>query len=279
MLIALAAALLQSSAAELPTYDQLGLEWRRMPSLRHMQRLYGRNVAGRLWRSVDLGRQSVDLACTPDNRGRLDCTVINTQELEPRWIAAGEQLMERASVRAVDGGSPEGRTFGYTLRFGNWPGRALPDRYQPTEAGLRWIRRPEMSELWNMLGQPMGSTYAASFRCTTQADGHLDCDLNALDGGASDNFARAAAEAMRRARVRSTDASPVADRVFDWTVAILRQSGCGGGGGSREDTSISRAIEGGEGALGAATAVTGAPRCQPVMLTVNQPAAGPRSED
>ncbi|MDO1559868.1 hypothetical protein Q0812_10570 [Brevundimonas sp. 2R-24] len=283
------------AAQQLPTYDQVGLQWQRMPSLRHMQRLYGRNVAGRVAASASLNRYSVELACTPDARGELDCTVLNAAELEPRWVSAGEQLMERASVRAVDGGSPAGRTFGYTVRFGNWTSRALPDRFHPVEAGLRWTRRPEMSERWGMLGQPAGATYAANFTCATNADGGLQCQLRGLEGGATAEFGEAAAEAMAEARVTSADRRPVEGRQFDWTVAIMRQGNCGAGAASGYGRFVSGDdqnrgnvfTDGGAGpvqAVGASGSlpdyrVGGDPRCQPVMLTVNQPAAGPRSDD
>ncbi|MDO1559867.1 hypothetical protein Q0812_10565 [Brevundimonas sp. 2R-24] len=280
----------QPAAAELPTYDRVGLEWRRMPSLRHMQRLFGRNVAGRVALNAPLGRESVDLACTPDERGALDCTALNAADLEARWVTAGEQLLERASVRAVDGGSPAGRTFRYTVRFGNWAGRVLPDRYQPSEAGLRWVRRPEMSERWDMSGQPQGATFAASFSCMAQADGDLDCQLRNLDGGATERFAEAANEAMAEARVASANGQPLEGRRFDWTVAILRQSGCGrrgsgtGGVGTVPDLGAVGAIPATQGQGNGAAQPSGKyygadPRCQPVMLTVNRAAAGPQSDD
>ncbi|MDO1558214.1 hypothetical protein Q0812_02055 [Brevundimonas sp. 2R-24] len=271
-----AAALAQAPTADgLPTYDEVGLTWARMPSLRQMQRLYGRNVQGEFATSQPMPRVRVDLACEPDAAGALDCQALESDDADPRWSTAAEQLVERARVRTIDGGTPEGRRFGFRVSFGNWDGRDLPERFHPTEAGLRWTRNPKMAELWSMRGQRSGEDYSAELRCTTLRGGRLNCDVERLGGGATPEFAFAARQAMEEARVTRVDDQPLEGRQFNWTLTIMRQGHCNPVGLSGDDglTTTGPSLDAQGNAVGSGELETyrGNPRCYPAMLQVYGP--------
>ncbi|MDO1559861.1 hypothetical protein Q0812_10535 [Brevundimonas sp. 2R-24] len=279
----------------LPTYAEQGLRWVREPSLREMQRLYGVNAR---W---DLPRVTVEVSCTPTANGRLNCSVLNADDLDRRWVRAGEQLMESATVASVDGGSPEGRTFGFTLRWGNTTARHLPDRFHPLDQNLRWVRRPEMGQHWDMRGQRPDQIYTANFSCIARVSGTLNCQMTGLGGGAPRAFGQAAGQAMAQARVERADGGSPEGMRLNWTVAIQRQSSCGGGAtsgygrfASGDDQNRGNVYtNGGDGGSFAGPTqqavgksgqlpgyiVGGDPVCQPVMLTVNTAqGAGPSTE-
>jgi hypothetical protein len=206
-----------------PTYDEVGLQWTRSPSVRDMTR-FGRST--RLY-----GRRgTVETRCTADARGRLDCEALNESPVGFGLARAAVNIMERAQVAAVDGGSPAGRTFAFGLRFGNWPSSQIPDRFHPVEYGLRWTERPELVQTWaGMRGQGVGEIYEARFDCTALADGHLDCDLKANPSG-SRTFARAAEESLEDAMVERINGDSPAGARLEWSVKVQRQTHCSGGG-------------------------------------------------
>lgn len=201
------------------TMDGQRLAWARSPSVADMARFFP-TVA----RSYGLARGLATVRCTSDARGRLGCTVVEEDPVEGRFGEAALRVMRSARVRSTDGYSPEGRSFVFTLRFGNWPAHLLPDKFQPTEWGLNWVVRPEMRN-WNMAGQSRNEVYAAGFDCVARADGSLDCDLQGVEPeAAGGRFAEIATEAMARARVRRIDDRPLEGSPLRWVIAIRRQS-------------------------------------------------------
>lgn len=219
---ALAAGLILPSAASAqpvpPTMDEQGLRWERAPSISRMARLYPRRA-----RLDGHTRGLARLACTPDASGRLDCRPFEEDPDGYGFGQAAMQVMDRATVASLDGGSPEGRAFLFTLRFGNWPPSLLSDRFHPSEAGLRWTIRPEMNR-WDGVGQARGETYAAVFDCVARADGSLDCELLGTEPAGIDRYAAAAREAMAAARVRAEHGGSPEGVRFRWTVGNTRMN-------------------------------------------------------
>lgn len=209
-----------------PTYEEQGLQWTRAPSVRNVARQY--QVATRA-QPGDRGWGEV--ACTPDARGQLDCEVVAEEPMNMGYGQAAVNVLERARVAAVDGGSPAGRTFGFRVRFGNWPSRLLPDSFHPTAAGLRWTRRPEMVA-WNMRGQGAGDRMSQTYSCLVADDGGVDC---APTGAMTDpDFIRAGLIGLEDARVQRDNGDSASGVRFDWTITVERQSQCGGNQSMRE---------------------------------------------
>lgn len=203
-----------------PTYEDVGLVWTRSPSVRDMARFY------RTTRH-DGRRGLAQVLCTSDAEGRLDCSILDEQPGDRQFGLAGVRVMERARVAARDGGSPAGRQFAFTLRFGNWPEGALPDRFHPLDQNLMWVERPTLVGVWNMRGQDRGERIAATVDCVAQADGSLTgCSLVSAD---SADFGRAALTSMGAARVQRADSGTLAGSPIRWTLAVERQSSCGSG--------------------------------------------------
>lgn len=211
-----------AQVAGYPTYEDVGLTWTRGPSVRDMARFY------RTTRHD--GRRGVaTVLCTPDADGRLDCQILDEDPSDREFGLAGVRVMERARVASVDGGSPAGRSFAFTLRFGNWPSSALPDRFQPVSQGLLWVERPTLVGRWTMSGQDRGDRVAATIECRAAADGSLnDCAVVSAD---RPDFGEAARLSMLAARVERADSQPLEGSPLRWTLAVERQSGCGAGGG------------------------------------------------
>lgn len=217
------AAAQQTQTQAQPTYQDVGLDWARGPSVRDMARFYrttrhdGRRGVATVW-------------CTPDADGRLSCDVLDEYPTDRQFGLAGVRVMERARVVAVDGTSPAGRSFAFTLRFGNWPASALPDRFQPISQNLRWVERPTLVGEWAMQGQNRGDRIAATVDCRARATGALDCSLVSAD---TPEFGEAALRGMGYARVERIDSGDLEGSPLRWTLAVERQSGCGTGGGGR----------------------------------------------
>lgn len=205
-----------------PTYEDVGLVWTRSPSVRDMNRFY------RTTRH-DGRRGLAQVLCTSDAEGRLDCSILDEAPVDRQFGLAGVRVMERARVAARDGGSPEGRTFAFTLRFGNWPESTLPDRFHPVDQHLMWVERPTLVGLWNMSGQDRGERIAATVDCVAQADGSLgNCSLVSAD---SADFGEAALTSMGLARVERADSGQLAGSPLRWTLMVERQSSCGAASG------------------------------------------------
>ncbi|HYF23954.1 MAG TPA: hypothetical protein VD929_11205 [Caulobacteraceae bacterium] len=213
----------QAPASDYPTYDQVGLTWNKPPSLKRMHRLYPVRA-----RAMDVARGKAELACTPDAEGELDCRVLDETPGGMFFGDAALKVMSRASVRSVDGGSPAGRTFAFTLKFGHWPASTLPDKFHPIDAGLKWVKRPEMKDHWGMSGQGRMEIYSASFNCVADGGGELDCTPGAAQPN-DPRFVKAAMKALEKARVKRIDGASPSGTRFDWTIKVQKQSHCGKG--------------------------------------------------
>ena len=238
-----------------PTYDQVGLAWARSPSVRDLTR-FGRST--RLY-----GRRgTVETRCTADAGGQLECEALNESPAGMGLGRAAVMTMERARVAAVDGGSPEGRSFSFGLRFGNWPSSRVPDRFHPIEYGLRWTKRPELVDSWaGMRGQARGEVYEARFDCTALADGHLDCTLKDNPSG-SETYARAAERSLEEARVERINGDSPAGARLEWSMKVERQSHCSGGGNANKDGGDA-VISGDTASIGGGGALTSTPDSSP----------------
>lgn len=212
----------QAQVEGYPTYADVGLVWTRSPSVRDMVRFY------RTTRHDGM-RGLAQLLCTADADGRLDCSVLDEEPTDRQFGLAGIRVMERARVASRDGGSPAGRQFAFTLRFGNWPPSQIPDSFHPVAQHLVWVDRPSLVGVWNMSGQDRGDRIAATVDCVAQADGSLGgCQLVSADTA---DFGEAALLSMSRARVQRADSGQLAGSPLRWTLAVERQSGCGAAGG------------------------------------------------
>ena len=205
-----------------PTYADVGLEWVKMPSLKEMARLYP-------MRAINMGveRGEATVGCASDAQGRLACRVVREWPERRGFGGAALNVMRSASVRSADGGSPAGRQFFYTLKFGNWRGPNLPARYHPTAAGLRWVDFPELKNHWNLVGQGVGQTYSATFSCVAHADGSLDCEPR--EAAAPARYVQAALNSLEEATVQRADGRSPEGVRFDWTLRAVNQSNCRGG--------------------------------------------------
>ncbi|WP_409750717.1 hypothetical protein [Brevundimonas sp.] len=222
------------SSDDLPTYEEVGLRWERPPSVRDMARQHQVSTRAR-------GRRGMaEVACTPRVDGRLNCEVIYEDPDDLYFGRAALEVMRRVRVTSVDGYSPEGRTFGYRLRFGNWPESALPDRYHPVDQGLRWTRRPELAGL-HPGGSFTGQEASARFDCVARADGSLDC-VAAQDQVADRSFVRAGLLSLAEARVQRVDGGPLAGSPLTWTFRLVRHSNCAGGSGRTSDPDTGRGV-------------------------------------
>lgn len=202
----------------LPTYSEAGLQWTRGPSIRDLARQH-RHTRGFPARGV------VEVACTPDQWGRLDCDVVSESPEGENYGAAALRVMRPATVTSTDGYSPAGREFGFRLRFGNWPESLMPDRFHPVSQNLRWVKRPELSG-WSGAAA-RGQEDRATVNCVAQADGSLACE-----GGEASNpsLLRAALDSMEDARVERADDQRLEGSPLQWTFRMVNQSHCGIGG-------------------------------------------------
>lgn len=220
-LTALAFCLPAAASQPLPTYDKVGLKWKKPPTVVDMARHFPVRA-----RALKIDRGVVDVACAAKNdSGVLDCQVVNETPSEGKFGAAALTVMSRARVEAVDGGDPTGRTFGFRLKFGTWGAADLPPSFQPGP-GLHWARFPTMAK-WNMAGQDKEETFSADFDCVARASGRLNC--TPTGGESPARFQAAARDAMARAKVMSADGGPVEGKRFTWTVSVQRQNWCSPG--------------------------------------------------
>lgn len=205
-----------------PTYEAAGLRWVRGPSVRDLARHHRVSTRHFPYRGV------AEVACTPDARGRLTCEVLSESPGGEGFGQAALRVMQPVRVAAVDGYSPEGRTFAFRLRFGNWPEHLLPDSFHPTAQGLRWVKRPELVD-WGASGLGAQQEARASFDCMARADGSLDC-RPADESIAPRGFVEAASHSLASARVERTDGRAVEGSPLRWTFRLVNQSHCGSGG-------------------------------------------------
>jgi hypothetical protein len=196
---------------QLPTYDEVGLEWKRGPNASDLSRRYpvrGYNMGVR--------RGVAQMDCTARVNGRLDCKVLNESPPEMGFGEAGLRVMQPVTVQGADGTSPEGKRFGFTLKFGRWPASAAPSAKHLNQFGLTWAKLPTLSQRWWGVH---GRAYEVDMECDTREDGSVDCRLLT----ASDpDFGAFAIEGMKSARVRAIDGKPLAARRFNYGFTYTR---------------------------------------------------------
>lgn len=107
----LAAVALSGTPQPAATLDAVGLAWSDAPT-RHDLEQAGPPFPAK----VGAWTPDVHLTCTARRNGRLDCESL--ERGDATLAASAHRLMSRTRVKAVDGGSPEGRTFAFTVRFG-----------------------------------------------------------------------------------------------------------------------------------------------------------------
>lgn len=229
-----------TDAAEPATMEQAGLAWKRAPSIGRMQRLYPQRA-----RREGVFRGTAEVFCRAQANGRLDCKAVRETPEGLLFGRAGELVMRDAVVRSTDGGSPEGREFGFRLRFGAWKPQLLPTSFQPS-ADLRWKVFPNMIR-WSMSGQSSRDIWTANYDCVVAADGAITCvlqDATPADPG----FLKAAASALSTSKVERIDGrSPEGER-FAWRVSVMREGWCSAGTqGSPEAQNVTVGEEGGRG--------------------------------
>lgn len=209
------------TVAGLPTLDQVGLRWGRGPTLYDIMFHHRRT-------SRDFpNRGFAEVACTPDGRGRLTCRTAYEDPPGEDYGRAALAVMRPVTVAAVDGYSPEGREFGFRIRFGLWPERLLPDSFHPVAQNLRWVQRPSI-DVAALPSLGRDEEARASFRCVADAVGKLACQTTGSSGRATPDFVRAGAEALAQAQVERADNGELAGSPLNWTFRIVNQSNCGG---------------------------------------------------
>lgn len=219
-LLAVAAPALAQTSPELPPpLDQVGLEWERRPSIERVAQLYP-PVAWRAGHRRGLAR----LSCTSQANGRVRCTPIEEDPAGFRFGEVAVQVMDRVIVRSTDGGPVAGRTFGYTIRFGYWPPRLLPDSYHPSEAGLRWVVRPDLSE-WEGRDYPEFNVEPViMFECVASAEGTLACADVYRDPENIDGIVEGVLRSLERARVQRIDGGSPEGVRFRWGMRLFSRN-------------------------------------------------------
>lgn len=218
MLVAASAPAVQDEPdriAGLPTYAEAGLRWTRGPSVYDLARQHRHTRAYP-------ARSMAEVACTPDLWGALDCEVVTEYPEGENVRDAALRVMRPVRVTSLDGYSPEGRRFGFRLRFGHWPESLIPDRFHPTDQNLRWVQRPDLSNWAGSAGR--GQEVRATVNCVARADGSLGCEGGA---GSDPSLLRAALDSMQDARVERTDNSQLEGSPLRYTVRMVNQSHCG----------------------------------------------------
>ncbi len=207
----------------LPTYAEAGLAWKTPPSPEWMGRYFPMRSH---FKGINKG--SATVRCTARANGTLNCTVVEEAPEGGQFGDAAIWVMKKVKVRSLDGGSPEGKTFGYTLKFGNYRPRELPRAFQPAEAGLRWVKTPTLVG-WSQTGQHKGQTVSAEFDCLVKETGWLNCQLLGVTPP-NVAYGRAALRAMNHAIVERQDGSPGTGVRFHWRLAVMATNDCGGSG-------------------------------------------------
>lgn len=205
-----------------PTIDQVGLTWKRPPSLEIMRNRYP--VRAKIH---DVWKGQATVTCTANDKGQLSCGVLDEKPAGYDFGKAGVIVMEHAKVRSTDGGSPAGRTFRYGLKFGAWD---TPARYQPEGGGkLQWSLMPSFKG-WSIKDMKMGDVWQADVRCKTRAEGAIDCVLKSSRPNNA-SWRAAVLRAMNSAKVADKNGLvPKEGESFDYTVKVMRLNWCGTGG-------------------------------------------------
>jgi hypothetical protein len=113
MMLAVLFAAVALSGAPQPaaTLDEVGLTWSDAPTRYDLER-----SAPLFPAKVGAWTPDVHLTCTARRNGRVDC--VSLERGDVTLAASAHRLMSGTRVKALDGGSPEGRTFAFTVRFG-----------------------------------------------------------------------------------------------------------------------------------------------------------------
>jgi hypothetical protein len=93
------------------TLYEVGLDWADRPLRNAVE-----TSAPLFMPDVGPRNPEVRLVCTARANGRLDCE--SAQRDNDAFNPAAQRVMARTRVKAVDGGSAEGRQFAFTIRFG-----------------------------------------------------------------------------------------------------------------------------------------------------------------
>jgi hypothetical protein len=202
------------AASTPPTFAEVGLAWVRGPKIGDMARFYPTRA-----RVLDIRRGLAAVDCTPRADGKLDCVVAKEDPAEVFFGEAALNTMKRVTVRAVDGGSPEGRTFRFTLKFGHWPPSTLPAYAQLGGYGLRWTKTPPVMNHWNGAGLPKGESFSVEVECVLDVAGVPACEITD-QAGASKGYATAVLKAMADARVKTLDGSSTEGRTFTHRITM-----------------------------------------------------------
>ena len=100
-------------AGVIKTMDQQRLGWERAPTAVHLNRFFPAAA-----KSARLKDATVQVACTPDKFGALECETLSENPPGMGFGEAAVKTLEKAKVRAGVNETPEGRTFRYTVHFG-----------------------------------------------------------------------------------------------------------------------------------------------------------------
>lgn len=197
-----------------PTLDVAGLTWKKAPRIYDMARFYPMRAKGQ---GIRKGLAVVD--CTPRADGRLDCVVAKEEPGEVFFGEAALNVMRPVTVAATDGGSPEGRTFRFTFKFGAWPQSAMPAFMRLDEHGLAWVDTPPVMTYWTGTGLKKGEAFSVLLDCVADAEGKLACTV-ADQSEADQNYADAVLRAMGKAKVRTLDGSSPAGKTFTHRITM-----------------------------------------------------------
>lgn len=209
------AGLATTAAADEPqTFADAGLAWVRGPKIGDMARFYPTRA-----KTMGVRRGLAAVDCTARADGKLDCTVAREDPTETYFGDAALKVMKPVTVKAVDGGSPAGKAFRFTLKFGYWPPSTLPDYTQLDRFGLRWTKMPPVMKYWAGTGLPKGDTFSVELDCVADAEGVPACEITEAED-ASPGYAKAVLKAMADARVKAVDGGSPAGKTFTHRITM-----------------------------------------------------------
>ena len=204
--------------ARFPSLDKVDLAWVARPRGDRMARFFPMRA-----RAQKISRGMAMLDCTALANGHLNCVVAYEAPADIMFGEAGLNVMKTATVRATDDGSPEGRRFSLTLRFGYWPPSALPNLNRRGLDGttLVWRTFPALGDHWNGADPKKGEWFSVDLNCKALATGGLQC-VATDDAGTPRGFGAAVAGAMGDARVKTIDGSSPEGQTFRYRFSYTR---------------------------------------------------------
>jgi hypothetical protein len=105
----------EEAVKALPLMKQARLMWERKPDTFLMTKYFPKAA-----KAAGVDKAKVELACTADGFGSLDCTAISESVEGLGFGEAAVKVIEHGKVAATDRKSPEGRSFRFTVKFGTW---------------------------------------------------------------------------------------------------------------------------------------------------------------